>query len=187
LTPQEEAELELANAPVAEAMEAGDMERAERARLRIWAPLGTEDEAGRRIKEIAFANIHALGAKLPPERIATFETGIRYQMWHALALFLIVLVDAWEPMSGGPAFYVLSDRGGAPPLSVAGWSFAAGIVPVLGQFVRARRDGAPDVGGGHPVRGSRSAARLGVPAAGDRPEVAGATSAPLPSPAAPRR
>ena len=43
---------------------------------------------------------HALGVKLPPERIATFETGIRYQMWHALALFLIVLVDAWEPMSG---------------------------------------------------------------------------------------
>jgi uncharacterized membrane protein YgdD (TMEM256/DUF423 family) len=67
---------------------------------------------------------HALGAKLPPERIATFETGIRYQMWHALALFLIVLVDAWEPMSGGPAFYVLSDRGGAPLLFAAGWSFA---------------------------------------------------------------
>jgi uncharacterized membrane protein YgdD (TMEM256/DUF423 family) len=24
---------------------------------------------------------HALGAKLPPERNAIFETGIRYQMW----------------------------------------------------------------------------------------------------------
>jgi pimeloyl-ACP methyl ester carboxylesterase len=60
LTPQEEAELELLNAPVAEAMEAGDMERAERARLRIWAPLGTEDEAGRRIREIAFDNIHEM-------------------------------------------------------------------------------------------------------------------------------
>jgi pimeloyl-ACP methyl ester carboxylesterase len=60
LTPQEEAELELLNAPVAEAMEAGDMERAERARLRIWAPLGTESEAGRRITEIAFDNIHEM-------------------------------------------------------------------------------------------------------------------------------
>jgi pimeloyl-ACP methyl ester carboxylesterase len=60
LTPQEEAELELLHAPVAEAMEAGDMERAERARLRIWAPLGTEDEAGRRIREIAFDNIHEM-------------------------------------------------------------------------------------------------------------------------------
>jgi len=41
-------------------MEAGDMERAERARLRIWAPLGTENEAGRRITEIAFDNIHEM-------------------------------------------------------------------------------------------------------------------------------
>jgi pimeloyl-ACP methyl ester carboxylesterase len=60
LTPQEEAELERLSAPVAEAMEAGDIERAERARLRIWAPLGTEDEAGRRIREIAFDNIHEM-------------------------------------------------------------------------------------------------------------------------------
>jgi 3-oxoadipate enol-lactonase len=60
LTPQEEAELELLNAPVAEAMEAGDIERAERARLRIWAPLGTRDEAGMRIEEIAFDNIHEM-------------------------------------------------------------------------------------------------------------------------------
>jgi 3-oxoadipate enol-lactonase len=60
LTPEEEAELDLLNAPVVEAMEAGDMERAERARLRIWAPLGTQDEAGRRISEIAFDNIHEM-------------------------------------------------------------------------------------------------------------------------------
>jgi pimeloyl-ACP methyl ester carboxylesterase len=60
LTPEEEAELELLDAPVVEAMEAGDIERAERARLRIWAPLGTEDEAGRRISEIAFDNIHEM-------------------------------------------------------------------------------------------------------------------------------
>jgi 3-oxoadipate enol-lactonase len=60
LTPEEEAELELLDAPVVEAMEAGDIERAERARLRTWAPLGTEDEAGRRISEIAFDNIHEM-------------------------------------------------------------------------------------------------------------------------------
>ena len=77
---------------------------------------------------------HALRTKLPPERVATFETGIQYQMWHALALFLIILVDAWEPMSGGPAFYVLSERGGAPLLFAAGWSFAAGIVLFSGSL-----------------------------------------------------
>ena len=60
LTPEEEAELELLDAPVAVALETGDIQRAERARLRIWAPLGTEDEAGRRISEIAFDNIHEM-------------------------------------------------------------------------------------------------------------------------------
>jgi uncharacterized membrane protein YgdD (TMEM256/DUF423 family) len=77
---------------------------------------------------------HALRTKLPPERVATFETGIQYQIWHALAMFLIVLVDAWEPMSGGQAFYVLSERGGAPLLFAAGWSFAAGIVLFSGSL-----------------------------------------------------
>ena len=30
---------------------------------------------------------HALRSRLTPERVATFETGVRYQLWHALALF----------------------------------------------------------------------------------------------------
>jgi 3-oxoadipate enol-lactonase len=60
LTAEEEAELERLNELVAEAMEAGDVERAERARLRIWAPLGTDDDAGRRIEQIAFDNIHEM-------------------------------------------------------------------------------------------------------------------------------
>ncbi len=57
---EEEDWWEAANAPVQEAMEAGDLERAEDARLAIWAPLGTGDEAGARIRELAFANIHEL-------------------------------------------------------------------------------------------------------------------------------
>lgn len=40
---------------------------------------------------------HALRAKLTPDRVAMFEAGVRYQMWHALALFVVVLVDAWTP------------------------------------------------------------------------------------------
>jgi uncharacterized membrane protein YgdD (TMEM256/DUF423 family) len=76
---------------------------------------------------------HALRAKLPPERLVTFETGVRYQMWHALALFVIVLVDAWTPTSGGSTLY-LSVRGGAPLLFAAGWSFAAGIVLFSGSL-----------------------------------------------------
>ena len=32
---------------------------------------------------------HALEGALTPERLATFETGVRYQMYHALALILV--------------------------------------------------------------------------------------------------
>lgn len=47
-------------APVREALDAGELERARDLQLEIWAPLGTEDPAGRRIREIAFDNIHEL-------------------------------------------------------------------------------------------------------------------------------
>ena len=46
--------------PVEAAIEAGDLERAEDLRLEVWAPMGTDDPAGRRIREIAFDNIHEL-------------------------------------------------------------------------------------------------------------------------------
>ncbi len=75
---------------------------------------------------------HALRAKLSPERLVTFETGVRYQMWHALALFAVVLVDAWRPTSG-PAFY-LAERGTGWPVLAAGWLFVAGIVLFSGSL-----------------------------------------------------
>jgi 3-oxoadipate enol-lactonase len=51
---------ESVNAPIEAAIEAGDLERAEDLRLEIWAPLGTQDEAGRLIRQIAFDNIHEM-------------------------------------------------------------------------------------------------------------------------------
>ena len=64
-TPEEESEWEAAFADVEreieEAVHAGDHERAEELRLRwLWAPLGTDDPAGARIRQIAFDNIHEL-------------------------------------------------------------------------------------------------------------------------------
>lgn len=48
-------------APIDEAIDAGDLERAQELRLELlWAPLGTDDPAGRRIREIAFDNLHEL-------------------------------------------------------------------------------------------------------------------------------
>jgi 3-oxoadipate enol-lactonase len=49
-----------AYAPVDAAVEAGDLEGALDLELRIWASLGTDDDPGRRIREIAFDNIHQL-------------------------------------------------------------------------------------------------------------------------------
>jgi 3-oxoadipate enol-lactonase len=43
-----------------EAIAAGELERAQDLRLRIWAPLGTDDAAGRRIRAIAFDNLHEI-------------------------------------------------------------------------------------------------------------------------------
>lgn len=46
--------------PIEAAIEAGDLERAENLRLEIFAPLGTDDQAGRLIRDIAFDNLHEI-------------------------------------------------------------------------------------------------------------------------------
>ena len=46
--------------PIEAAIEAGDVERAQDLLLEIWAPLGTDDERGARIRQIAFDNIHEI-------------------------------------------------------------------------------------------------------------------------------
>ncbi len=40
---------------------------------------------------------HTLAARVPPERLATFETGARYAMYHALALVVLGAVAAAWP------------------------------------------------------------------------------------------
>jgi uncharacterized membrane protein YgdD (TMEM256/DUF423 family) len=40
---------------------------------------------------------HALRSRLTPERAATFETGVRYQLSHALALFVVVFLRTIGP------------------------------------------------------------------------------------------
>lgn len=57
-TPEEEAWWDERDGPIQAAIAAGDIERAEDLRLEIWAPLGTSDEAGAKIRQIAFDNIH---------------------------------------------------------------------------------------------------------------------------------
>lgn len=78
---------------------------------------------------------HALRSKLTPERVATFDTGVRYQLWHALALFAVVLVAVLRFPRSGPAFYLTAyDDSGNWPVWVAGWLFVAGIVLFSGSL-----------------------------------------------------
>lgn len=63
---------------------------------------------------------HALRSRLTPERTATFETGVRYQLVHALGLFVVVFLRTIGP--------------DAVAESVAGVLFVAGIVLFSGSL-----------------------------------------------------
>lgn len=62
---------------------------------------------------------HALRVRLGPELLAAFETGARYQMYHALAL----CACAWGWARWQRRIFV-----------VAGWAFVAGIVCFSGSL-----------------------------------------------------
>lgn len=62
---------------------------------------------------------HALRARLPADLLAVFETGARYQMYHALALLAVAwAVERWP--SGAAV--------------AAGWAFVAGTVVFSGSL-----------------------------------------------------
>ena len=80
---------------------------------------------------------HALRARLTPEQLATFETAVRYQLWHALGLFAVVLVDGARPFrpfgwTGYAALAALHPF--SVPLALAGWLFVTGIVLFSGSL-----------------------------------------------------
>ena len=62
---------------------------------------------------------HALRARLGPELLAVWETGARYQMYHALALLAVAMAAGRAPGGGWAA---------------AAWLFAAGIVLFSGSL-----------------------------------------------------
>ncbi len=62
---------------------------------------------------------HALKSVVAPEMLTVFETGVRYEMYHALGLIAIGLI------------FRFSDH---RLLSFAGWSFTAGIVLFSGSL-----------------------------------------------------
>lgn len=62
---------------------------------------------------------HALRAHVSPDQLAVFETGARYQMYHALALLGV----AW-----------LAERRASPCTGWAGWLFIMGTVLFSGSL-----------------------------------------------------
>ena len=62
---------------------------------------------------------HALKSRVGVDMLAVFETGVRYQMYHALALL---------------AVGVVAQRGPGTWTQAAGWLFVAGIVIFSGSL-----------------------------------------------------
>jgi uncharacterized membrane protein YgdD (TMEM256/DUF423 family) len=72
----------------------------------------------------AFAS-HALQNKLTPKALAIWETGTRYQMYHALALILVALL--WQRLETNTSSIALA-------LNVAGLAFITGITLFSGSL-----------------------------------------------------
>ena len=81
---------------------------------------------------------HGLRGRLTPEMLAVFETGVRYHMYHALALILVALVMG--RMSGWL-------------IQTAGWSFLAGILLFSGSLYALALSGVTILGAITPIGG----------------------------------
>lgn len=81
---------------------------------------------------------HALKARLSPEALATFEVGVRYQMYHALAL----IAAAWACTKWPGAW-----------ANASGWLFIAGIAVFSGSLYVLVLTGAKWLGAVTPLGG----------------------------------
>jgi uncharacterized membrane protein YgdD (TMEM256/DUF423 family) len=63
---------------------------------------------------------HALKSRLSSDMLAVFETGVRYQMYHALAVLIVAAA--------------ISNLGNARLLVLSGWLFIAGVLLFSGSL-----------------------------------------------------
>jgi len=81
---------------------------------------------------------HGLRARLSPDMLAVFETGVRYQMYHALAILIVGLIlgrlDGWM-------------------FRAAAWAFTAGIVLFSGSLYLLALTGVTILGAITPIGG----------------------------------
>lgn len=81
---------------------------------------------------------HALRSRLPPDLAEIFETGARYQMYHALAL----IAAGW-----------VAGRWAAPQATWAGWFFLVGTIIFSGSLYVLALSGARWLGAVTPLGG----------------------------------
>lgn len=79
-----------------------------------WCALGALT-AGLAVAAGAFG-AHGLKEQIPADRLTIFEVGVRYQMYHALAVLIVSLLPDSRPRDA------------------AGWAFLAGIVVFSGSL-----------------------------------------------------
>ena len=82
---------------------------------------------------------HALKARLSSEMLAVFETGVRYQMYHAFAVLIVAAA--------------IGHLGDARLLVIAGWLFAAGVVIFSGSLYALALTGTGILGAITPIGG----------------------------------
>lgn len=81
---------------------------------------------------------HGLKRIVSPEMIAVFDTGARYQMYHALAMIAV----AW-----------VAGRFASPTCSAAGWCFLAGVLIFSGSLYALVLTGQTKLGAVTPIGG----------------------------------
>jgi uncharacterized membrane protein YgdD (TMEM256/DUF423 family) len=81
---------------------------------------------------------HGLKTRVSAEMLAIFETGVRYQMYHALALLAVGLAAA---------------RNGGALIQASGWLFLAGVAIFSGSLYLMTFTGARWLGAVTPVGG----------------------------------
>ncbi len=82
---------------------------------------------------------HALRDRLGPQILAIYETGVRYQVYHAVALLIVGLLRGSAPRS--------------PWIDAAGWLFVFGIVIFSGSLYLLSLSGARWLGAITPLGG----------------------------------
>ena len=81
---------------------------------------------------------HALRGRLSPEMLAIFETAVRYQMYHAIALLAVA---------------AMMSRVDGRSVVIAGWSFIVGILIFSGSLYALALTGVTMLGAITPVGG----------------------------------